>query len=172
MSQGNLFWIEIEKHIRIVRLNIEALIRLTHLFLPEMKKRGSGKILNVASTAAFQPGPLMSIYFASKDFVLSQTEATANEIKDSGVTISVLCPGPTKTDFAIKAGEDKTKLMTNKKWIMNPDKVAHIGYKGLMKGKLIIIPGKLNKFLVMLTRFVPRWVATTISRSLQEERKT
>lgn len=160
---------EIKKQLDVIDINIRALTHLTHLFLPEMIKRKSGKILNVASTAAFQSGPKMATYFATKAYVLSFTEALANEIKGSRVTTTVLCPGPTESEFAKRSGEDGTRLMTNKSWMMSADAVAAMGYAGLMKGKSIVIPGKINKFLVILTRFVPRGLATKISRALQEK---
>lgn len=155
----------------MLQVNIAALVSLTKLYLPEMIARRSGKIMNVASTAAFQPGPLMAVYYASKSFVLSFSEAIANELKGSGVTVSALCPGPTASEFQQRAQIQNTRLVKNKVMgMMTSEQVAKIGYRGFMQGKRIIIPGLLNKIGVHSTRMAPRAVTTQIARMVQESR--
>ncbi|RAL24262.1 SDR family NAD(P)-dependent oxidoreductase [Thermoflavimicrobium daqui] len=166
------FFIEtdIQEELDMIELNIKSLTHLTKLFLPRMIERGYGKILNVASTAAFQPGPLMSVYYATKAYVLSFTEALANELKDTGVTATVLCPGPTETHFAKRAKLGQSPLF--KKGIaMDAKTVAVEGYKKFLKGKTIVTPGWKNRFLIKGIRFLPRKVITAIIRRVQEVRK-
>ena len=143
---------------------------LTKLLLEGMIQRGSGKILNISSLAAFQPGPLMSIYYASKSYLLSFSEAIANELKDTGVTVTVLCPRPTKTAFQEVVSETASdnKIGFN---MACPSEVALYGYKAMQKGKIVAIPGFINKFLASLHRFVSRSMATKIVRNLQEKNR-
>jgi uncharacterized protein len=154
----------------MMSLNMITLTKLTRLLVPEMLGRGSGKILNVASTAGFQPGPLMAVYYASKAYVLSFSEALANEIKGSGVTVTTLCPGPTETLFQEVAGANKTLLFSKANMMSSPE-VALAGYRGMLKGKRLVIPGFRNKLLVVLVKFLPRsWVLMFV-RKIQEKRK-
>jgi short-subunit dehydrogenase len=131
-----------------------------------MTKRGFGKILNVSSIAAFQPGPFMSIYYASKAFVLSFSQAIANELKDTGVTVTALCPGPTRTSFQDMVSLDapKNKISFN---MSCPKAVAKYGYDAMLKGKTVAIPGLFNRFLAFLPRIIPRNLATSIVRRIQ-----
>jgi len=153
----------------MMQVNMIALVALTKLFLPDMLARKSGKIMNVASTAAFQPGPLMAVYYASKAFVLSFTEAIANELKGTGVTVTALCPGPTASEFQQRAQIQNTRLVKNKLLgIMSSEQVAKIGYQGFLRGKRIIIPGLLNKIGVHGTRLTPRTITAQVARMLQE----
>ena len=138
-----------------IRLNIETLTHLTKLVLPLMIDRRAGKILNVASTAAFQPGPLMAVYFATKAYVLSFSEAVRFELKGTGVTITTLCPGATKTEFQTKTAFGKSNLI-KMGGMMKADDVARQGFMALMEGQSIIIPGVRNKVTVFMTRFSPR----------------
>jgi hypothetical protein len=147
-----------------LRLNIMTLTSLTHLFLPGIKSR-KGKILNVASTAAFQPGPLMGCYFASKAYVLLFSEAIANEVKSSGVTVTAFCPGPTQTGFQARSGTQNIRESAN---MMDAKAVAKIGYRGLMEGKTVVVPGLTNKILVCLVRFFPRDLVTRAARFFEE----
>lgn len=144
-----------EKQRDMVNLNVLALMRLTYLFVPAMKERGNGKILNVASIASFQPGPLMSVYYASKAFVLSFSEALAVELKKTGVTVTALCPGPIRTGFEKTANLAYSGLFKNLK-VASAEKVARFGYKKMKKGKVVTIQGGSNRFLVFSTRFAPR----------------
>lgn len=143
---------EIEEE--LIEINIKALTKLTKYFLCKMVERKSGEILNVASTAAFASGPKMATYYASKSYVLHLTEALYEEVRECGVQISCLCPGPVKTSFQNKAGIKKSEQA--QKYLMNPQDVARIGYKEFRKGKLIIIPGVKNKFLVSMNKFLAR----------------
>ena len=156
-----------KEELNMIQLNVVALAGLTKLFLPSMVLRKSGRILNVASTAAFQPGPLMAVYYASKSFVLSFSEAIAEELVGTGVTVTALCPGPTKTGFQARAKMEESKLVKGKA-IMGSDEVARIGYAALMKGKRVVIPGAKNRFLAQSVRFMPRNMVTRAVRKAQE----
>jgi uncharacterized protein len=153
----------------MVEVNIAALTALTRLALPEMIARKRGRIMNVASTAGFQPGPLMAVYYATKAYVIMFSEAIANELKGSGVSITCFCPGATATNFAGRANMEESRLF--KMGAMKSKDVARAGYKGMMAGKGLVIPGLLNKTIAMSVRFSPRKLVTAISRSLQEKAK-
>ncbi|HLZ42455.1 MAG TPA: SDR family oxidoreductase [Candidatus Sulfotelmatobacter sp.] len=151
-----------------INLNIIALTQLTKLFLPPMLARHNGRIMNVASTAGFQPGPLMAVYYASKAYVISFSEAIANELKDSGVTVTCFCPGATHTGFAKRAGNDKSRLF-KQLGAMNADKVALDGYRALMEGRTLAISGLHNWLVAQSTRLGPRKMVTAISRWVSED---
>ena len=153
----------------MIQVNISALTHLTRLFLPGMVQRKSGGILNVASTAAFQPGPLMAVYYASKAYVLSFTQALSNELHGTGVTATVLCPGPTKTDFQKRARMGNARLF--RRGVMDPEPVAKAGYRGLMKGKRIVTPGLSNRLLATTVRTVPTGMVLRMVRRLNESRE-
>ena len=156
-----------EKEQEMINLNITALTQLTKLFLPQMIKRKSGKILNLASTASFQPGPKMAVYFATKSYVLHFSEAIANEVKEYGVTVTALCPGPTQSGFQNAAAMDNSKLFNDRK-LPTAATVANYGYQAMMSGKTVAIHGTLNYILANLIRLLPRNVVTKITRSIQE----
>jgi short-subunit dehydrogenase len=139
---------------KLININIIALTTLTKYFLKHMIERGEGGILNVASTAAFISGPKMSMYYSSKAYVLSLTEALHDEVKNLGIRVSCLCPGPVKTLFQEKAGIKKSEKA--KKYLMDSSKVAEEAYLGFLKGKVIIIPGYKNKLLVLGNKLIPR----------------
>ncbi|MGA2377076.1 MAG: SDR family oxidoreductase [Candidatus Sulfotelmatobacter sp.] len=151
-----------------IHLNIAALTQLTRLFLPPMLARHSGKVMNVASTAAFQPGPLMAVYYATKAYVLSFSEALANEVAGSGVVVSCFCPGATDTGFAKRAGTENSRLF-RKLRPMNAEVVARDGYRGLMAGRTIVISGMQNWLVAESVRFAPRKMVTAISRWVAEK---
>jgi short-subunit dehydrogenase len=151
-----------------IQLNITALSHLTRLFLPGMLARRRGKIMNVASTAAFQPGPLMAVYYATKAYVLSFSEALANEVAGTGVVVSCLCPGPTDTGFQKRAGTDQSRL-SRKLRAMTAETVARDGYAGLMAGKTVVISGTQNWLLAQSVRFAPRKLVTAVSRWVAEK---
>ena len=142
---------------------------LTSLFLPGMLERRRGRILNVASTAAFQPGPLMAVYYATKAYVLSFSEALSNETAGTGVTVTALCPGPTSTEFQKRAGTEKTGLFTGP-LLLDAPSVARAGYQGMRRGESLVIPGFGNKALVQALRISPRRAVTAISRRIQQKR--
>jgi short-subunit dehydrogenase len=151
-----------------INLNITALTQLTKLFLPPMLARHTGRIMNVASTAGFQPGPLMAVYYATKAYVISFSEAIANELKDSGVTVTCFCPGATHTGFAKRAGNDKSRLF-KQLGAMNADKVALDGYRALLEGRTLAISGLHNWLVAQSTRLGPRKMVTAISRWVSED---
>jgi uncharacterized protein len=148
----------------MMQVNMIALTNMTKLFLAPMVKRRKGRILNIASVAAFLPGPLMAVYYASKSYVLSFSEALANEVKDKGIIVTVLCPGPTKTKFFERSNINESAYL--RKSMMDADKVALIGYKGLMEGKTVVIPGFLNNIQVFFMRFLPRPFLAKVARRL------
>lgn len=161
---------DLNEDIEMIQLNITSLVILTKLFLHDMIKHSSGKIMNVASTAAFQPGPMMAIYYATKSFVLSFSEAIGEELSNTNITVTALCPGPTKTEFQDRAGINKIKLVSRNLFpMMTAQDVARIGYEGMMKGKRIVIPGFLNKMLPVTLRFVPRSIVSKISKYIHKE---
>lgn len=159
---------KLERELSELQVNIVALTHLTKLILPDMIKNGSGKILNMASIAAFAPGPLMAVYYASKAYVLSFSEALNEELRNSGVHVSALCPGPTDTDFAAQGGLKNSKLFKGKN--MTASFVAQAAYKGLLDNQTVIIPGLQNKLLVQALRFTPRGVVTKVIKNIQSKR--
>ena len=146
-----------EKQYAMVQVNIVALMQLTQCYLKQMVERGEGRILNLASVAAFQPGPLMSVYYATKAFVLSFTEALSVELKSSGVSVMALCPGPTKTEFEVNADLGHSGLFKNLK-TASARKVALYGYRQLMKDRIVAVPGMRNKLMVFASKISPRKV--------------
>lgn len=166
--RGKSWEIPIEQDISIVRLNIEAVLRLTKLFLPPMVQRGRGRILNTASVAGFEPGPLLNVYHASKAFVLSWSEALAVELEETGVTVTALCPGPTDTDFFPKAGMMETRAFQSAS-VSAPQDVAKAGYSGLMKAELFVVPGGMNKALVAARRLLSEEAQAKLNMKFYEE---
>ena len=159
--------IDLADELAMIQVNIVALTHLTKLLVRKMVARKEGRVLNVASTAAFQPGPLMAVYYATKAYVLSFSEALANELAPSGVTVTALCPGPTRTGFQARAQMEQSKLVRGRE-IMTAETVARVGYDGLMKGKTVVIPGVGNKMMAQAVRFLPRNTVTKIVRNAQE----
>jgi uncharacterized protein len=160
---------DLDRELAMIQVNITALTHLTKLFLKPMLERGHGRILNVASTAAFQPGPLMAVYYASKAYVLSFSEAIAEELDGTGVTVTALCPGPTATGFQATAAMTNTRLLS----VMKPKssaQVARIGYNAMKRGKRVVVTGVLNKVLAQSVRVSPRALTTKIAKRLQEKR--
>jgi short-subunit dehydrogenase len=154
----------------MIQVNIAALTHLSKLFLPQIRAR-EGKLLFVASTAAFQPGPFMSVYYASKAYVLSFSEALAEEMIGTGVTVTCLCPGPVKTGFQKRAYLEGTKMMDSP-LMLDVREVARIGYEGMKEGRRVVIPGWKNWLLAESTRLAPRSLLTKAVRKLQEKRET
>ncbi|HEU5078959.1 MAG TPA: SDR family oxidoreductase [Opitutaceae bacterium] len=155
LGQRGKFWENPpERDITMIRLNAEAMVRMTRLFLPPMLARSMGRILNTASIAGFEPGPLLAVYHATKAFVLSFSESLAEELKNTGVTLTALCPGPTDTDFFPKAEMVDTKAF-QKSNLMAPQDVARAAYEATMSGERVIVPGAMNKILVAGRRLMP-----------------
>lgn len=160
-----------ERESTMLHLQVLTTTHLIKLFLPNMIERKQGRILNVSSLAAFQPGPLMSLYYASKAYILSFSEAIANELKGTGVTVTALCPGPTKTEFqkVVSNSSSDNKISFN---MACPKEVVLYGYSAMIKGKTVAVPGVFNKFLSRLPRILPRNTATSIVRNIQEKNRT
>jgi len=153
-----------------LQLNVVALTHLTKKFLPGMLSRRRGGVLNVASTAAFQPGPLMAVYYATKAYVLSFSEALAEELRGSGVTVSVLCPGPTATGFSARADMQDSGLFKGMLQVSDARSVARAAYEGFRAGKRIVIPGLLNKVGAQSVRLTPRGLITRVVKGMQARR--
>ncbi len=158
--------VPIETHADIIQVNISALVQLTRIFLPGMLERSNGGVLNVASTAAFVPGPMMAVYYASKAFVLSFTEALANEVSGTGIKVSCLCPGATITEFQVRSGMDKTDVF--KGAVMDSVTVAKLGVDGLERNETVVICGLKNQLAVAAAHLVPRKVSASLVRKLQD----
>ena len=168
-TYGKFTETDLQKQLQMLQVNINSLVEMTGLFLPQMLERKSGRILNLASTAAFQPGPLMAAYYASKSFVLSFSEALSEELEGSGVSVTALCPGPTWTNFQKRAGMLNSKILAGN--LMSAEKVAQIGYKGFLRGERVIVPGFANMLGTKIVKVIPRTMLTKLIRKIQEERK-
>src|SRR5205085_11002885 len=164
-SYGLFVETDLKSELDLLQINVVALTHLTKLFLPAMIARRRGHVLNVASTAAFQPGPLMAVYYASKAYVLSLSEALSNETAGTGVTVTVLCPGPTGTGFVAAAGMEESKLFD--RGAMTARAVAEAGYRGMLGGKTIVIPGFRNRLLASSYRLAPRGLTNEVVRGIQ-----
>ena len=165
---GEFAKVSLEESLGQIQLNVTALTHLTKLFLSPMIERHSGKIMNVASTAGFQPGPLMAVYYATKAYVISFSEALANELKGSGVTVTCLCPGPTATNLQERAGMENTRLVKTLR-PMDAKTVARDGYRGLMSDKTLVISGFRNWLMAESVRFSPRKLVTAVSRKVLDK---
>jgi len=166
---GEFLETDLHREIEMIHVNVIALTHLTKLYAAPMVKRRSGRIMNVASTAAFQPGPLMSVYYATKAYVLSFSEAIAEEMRNTGVTVTALCPGATATDFAQTAQVSNTRLFQTL-GSARADDVARSGYKAMMRGERVAIPGWRDKLMIQSERLAPRRLVTALSRKVQESR--
>ncbi|MFW6387939.1 MAG: SDR family NAD(P)-dependent oxidoreductase [bacterium] len=158
-----------EKNRKMIRVNIEALTELTRLLVPPMIARRHGRVLNVASVAAFQPGPLMAVYYATKAYVLSFSEALAEELRGSGVTTTVLCPGPTKSEFQAGAHVAPGSAMNNR-FIPSARTVARYGYRAMLRNKGIAVHGTAFKLMLFVSRFLPRILVTRMVKGFQTAR--
>jgi uncharacterized protein len=146
---------------RMIQLNVTSVVELTKRFLPDMLERRYGRILNVASTAAFVPGPWMSIYYATKAFVLSFSEAIDYELEPAGISVTTLCPGPTESEFKVRAGSQRSRLF--QAMVMDAGTVARAGYDGMMAGKTLVVPGLRNKLVPIAARLSPRSLVAKMS---------
>jgi uncharacterized protein len=163
-SSGAFHEIQEGTDLGLLQVNVVALTELLRLFLPDMVARKQGRILNVASLGAFQPGPYMAAYCASKAYVLSLSEAIGSELAGTGVTVSALCPGPVPTEFQKRAHCQSTAL--NQGHMLDAASVARQGYRGMMRGQPVILPGFKTKFLAFGNRLVPRSLVVRISKRL------
>lgn len=150
----------------MMRLNMNTVVVLTRLFLPDLIAR-RGKIMNTASTAAFQPGPYMAVYYATKAFVLSFSEAIASELDGTGVTVTALCPGPTASGFQDKADMHASALVEGKK-LPTSEEVAAAGYRAMQRGQRVFVPGFMNWVIAQSVRFTPRRMVTTLVKQLSK----
>lgn len=157
-------------HRAMIDLNLTALVDLTRQLLPEMIARGRGMVMNIASTASFQAVPTNALYAATKAMVLSFSEAIAEELSGTGVTVTCLCPGVTRTGFARVAGADH--LDVDFRGALTAEEVARIGYRAMLKGKRIKITGRMNTLLAFGTRFVSRHFATSLAMKVMRKRRT
>ncbi len=162
---GKFAELETARQIDMIQLNVTALTHLSRLFLPPMIERGEGRILNIASTAAFQPGPLMAVYYATKSYVLSLSTALSEELQGTGVTVTCLCPGPTKTEFADEADMADTPLF--QRFATDVRSVVDAGYGGMLAGDMLVVPGLLNKLTALSARLIPRKWNLKIVRRIQ-----
>ncbi len=158
---------ELTRELEMIQLHVATTTVLTKLFATEMAGRGFGRIMNVSSTAAFQPGPWMSVYYATKAFMLSYSEAANEALKGSGVTVTCLCPGPTPTNFQVRARNRKKGVLRHVK--TSAAYVARSGYRAMHSGKSLCVPGILNKFGVLSVRLLPRKLVTYLSGKASEK---
>jgi len=158
------------KELQMINLNITTLTQFTKLYLQDMVKRQNGKIMNVASTAAFQSGPTMAVYYATKAYVLSFSEAVDNEVSDKGVTVTTLCPGATESGFQAAAAMEESNLVKGKK-LPTSKEVAEYGYASMMKGKTVAIHGLINYLMANSVRFTPRALVVKLTRKIQDKAK-
>ena len=165
---GKFYKTKWERDAEMINLHVLNTAHLTKLFLKDMIKRNDGKILNISSVAAFQPGPMMSLYYATKAFILHFTEAISNEVKDKNITISVLCPGQTKTNFQEYVSTKKNKISFNTGC---PIEVAKCGYNALKNNITVSVPGFMNKIIVLLNRLLPRSTSVNLVRYIQEKNR-
>jgi len=164
-SLGSIAALDLKRQLDMIQVNITALVYLTRLFLPGLIERNRGGILNVGSTAAFQPGPYLTVYYASKAFVLHFTEGLAEELNGRNIRVSCLCPGPTTTEFAAAANMESAPLF--RFGAMSAEAVARIGYRGFRKGKIVVVPGFKNKLGTFSVRLSPRFLVRKITKRLQ-----
>lgn len=160
---------DLSKALRMIQVNVTALTELTGLFLPEMLARKRGRVLNVGSVAGFQPGPLMAVYYATKAFANSFSEALHSELRGTGVTVTALCPGPVATEFAAVAGFDQTRAFSAGQ-SMTARAVAEAGARATRAGRRLVVPGWRNKLLLFLERFVPRGLVIRAVKWMQQKR--
>jgi short-subunit dehydrogenase len=169
-TYGPFVEIDLGRELEELQLNVVTLTHLTKKLLPGMLARRRGGVLNLASTAGFQPGPLMAVYYATKAYVISFSEALAEELSGTGVTVTALCPGPTATGFQRRAGLEDSKLFSGMLQVADAAAVARAGYEGFRAGKRIVIPGLINKLGVQSIRVSPRALITKMVKRMQERR--
>ena len=166
-SNGEFAKQPLAKEIQMIDLNIRTLVEATHLFLGPMVARGSGKILNIGSTAGFQPGPFMATYYATKAFVNSFSEALHEELRGTGVTCTVLAPGATATEFAQSANSSSSRLF-NTGLVANSRDVARIGYRAMLAGRPLAVAGLVNRWMVQALRVTPRFVVRRMVAAMNQ----
>jgi uncharacterized protein len=168
-AQGQFAELPLERQLAMIQLNVTSLAHLTRLLLPGMVERRRGGVLNVASTAAFQPGPGMAVYYATKAFVLSFTEALAEELAGTGLTVTALCPGPTATNFLVAANAQTSRLFRMS--ALSAETVARIGHQAFRRGRVVAVAGLRNQLLAFSVRLAPRSVVRKIAKYLNAARR-
>ncbi|GGR34722.1 SDR family NAD(P)-dependent oxidoreductase [Deinococcus ruber] len=170
-SYGEFHTLPLAHELEMIQVNIAALTDLTHRFLPGMVERRRGRVLNVASTAAFMPGPLMAVYYASKAYVLSFSEALNEEVRSSGVYVTALCPGPVETGFQDRAQMGESKLIAGNNPLLSPmmsaDEVARQGLEAMVAGQTVKVVGRVNKLQTLTPRFLPRSLVPRMVKQTQ-----
>jgi uncharacterized protein len=164
-TNGDFLDLPLDKELEMIQVNITALVQLCHVFGTSMRQRGFGRILNIASTAGFQPGPYMATYYASKAFVISFSEALAYELEASKVTVTCCCPGATATAFAERSGSSSAKMF-NSPMVAKPEAVALHAYRAMLAGRRVTVHGALNRIGTLSVRFAPRSLAVSIAATL------
>ena len=152
----------------MIRLHILNLTHLTKLVVQRMVESGQGKVLNISSMAGFQPGPLFSVYAASKAYINSFSQSLSNELKDKGVTVTLLCPGQTRTGFASEVARISGSKLSKVPFTAHATDVARFGLEAMKKGKAVAIPGFTNKVTALLSKLLPSGMTTRINRNMQE----
>jgi uncharacterized protein len=165
---GRFAEVALERHLATVRLNIEAVLRLSARLLPGMIARDRGGLLNVASITSFEPGPRFAVYHATKAFILSWSESLATELADTGLSVTALCPGPTDTDFFVKAGMENTRAFQQSN-LMAPQEVAKIGYEAFSKGERVAIAGTVNKLMVASSHLLPEQLLAAKNQMMYQD---
>lgn len=168
-TQGTFTDIDLDRELDQVQLNVATPTHLTKLFAGDMAARGGGGVLNVASTAAFQPGPFMSVYYASKAYVLAFSQGLHEGLREDGVTVTALCPGPVSTEFQERAGMTHTPLGSPGRgllWWHEPEQVARAGYRGLARGRAVVVPGLVNKVNRLAASLAPSWLTRKLAMSV------
>ena len=158
---------ELNRELQMIQVNLVSLTLLTKLYLRDMLKRGSGRILNLGSTGSFVPSPLNAVYSATKAYVLSFSEAIAEELAGTGVTVTALCPGAVKTELQKRAQMEDVRLLS--RGVMDARTVAESGYRAMMAGRRVIVPGPANSLQVFATRFLPRGVVVKFSKAMLQK---
>ena len=166
-TYGEFASLDLKRELEMIQVDVVSMVQLTRLFLPGMLQRGFGRILNVGSTGSFAPVPLMSTYGGSKAFVLSFSEGLSEELKGTPVRVTALCPGVTRTGFQETARVNRVRLIRGP--VMSAEQVARIGYKALMHGQAVVVPGFANQLLAFSVRFTPRSMARSLSRRMMEQ---
>lgn len=169
-QQGRFDRLDPQRELDTISINVSALVQLCRVFAPRMIERGAGHMLNISSTASFQPGPYMSTYYASKAFVSSFSEAIYHELKDRGVFVTTVCPGPIHTEFAKASGIENTNLF-RRRGIATPAQVADAAFAAMMKGKRNVVIGRKNKLMALGSRLGPRRVALRVAGHLNQDRE-
>lgn len=164
---GEFHKTDLEKELQLIQVNLVSLTHLTKLAVAEMLKKGDGKILNLGSTGSFAPTPLNAIYCATKAYVLNFSEGIAKDLEGTGITVTTLCPGATRTEFAKKSQIEDVRLF--RAMVMDAERVAKTGYHAVMNGKRVVVAGLYNKLMVFSLKFTPRWLILKLGQILMSK---